>query len=123
MIAFGRAYGGGRRDGPREAAPLSVVMTTVTKSYTGALVDLSATGARLRCDDIPATGVELFMTAGRIKTFCTVRWTSELEFGVQFYEPLLQADIISVRREAAAGIGFDPSLRAAVDDWVIGVAR
>lgn len=98
-------------------------MTTVSASYSAELVDLSATGARLRCDDLPAIGVELFLTAGRIKTFCTVRWTSELECGVQFYEPLLQEDIISVRREAAAGLGLDPAFRAAMDDWVLGVAR
>ena len=123
MVAFGKAYGGGRREGSREAAPLCVMMTTVSTCYSAELVDLSATGARLRCDDLPAIGVELFMTANRIKTFCTVRWTGDCEFGVQFYEPLLQADIISVRREAAAGLGFDPSLRSAVDDWVLGVAR
>ena len=123
MVAFGRASGGGRREGSREAAPLSVLMTTVSSSYTAQLVDLSATGARLRCDEIPEIGLELFLTVGRIKTFCTIRWTSNNEFGVQFYEPLLQSDVISVRQEVAAGLGLDPAYRAAMDDWVLGVAR
>jgi hypothetical protein len=123
MMAFGKAYGGGRREGGREAAPLTVLLTTVSRSYSAQLIDLSATGARLRCDDLPAIGVELDMMAGRIKTFCTVRWASDSEFGVQFFDPLPQADGISVRREVAAGMGLDPSLRAAMDDWVLGVAR
>ncbi len=123
MVAFGKASGGGRRDGSREAAPLSVLMTTMSSSYTAQLVDLSATGARLRCADLPAIGVELFLTAGRIKTFCIVRWTSDTECGVQFFEPLLQADVIAVRRDVAAGMGLDPASRAAMDDWVLGVAR
>jgi len=123
MVAFGKASGGGRREGSREAAPLHVLMTTISNSYSAQLVDLSATGARLRCDDVPAIGVELYLTVGRIKTFCTVRWTGDFECGVQFYEPLLQDDVISVRSEVAAGMGLDPSLRAAMDDWVMGVAR
>lgn len=123
MIAFGKASGGGRREDSRESAPLTVVLTTVSNSYSAELVDLSATGARLRCADLPAIGVELNLTVGRIKSFCTVRWTSDDECGVQFFEPLLQADVISVRSEVAAGMGIDPSLRAAMDDWVLGVAR
>lgn len=123
MIAFGKASGGGRREDTREAAPLSVVLATVSRSYTAELVDLSATGARLRCPDIPAVGTEMFMTVGRIKTFCTVRWTKGGDCGVQFYEPLLQADVISVRHEVAAGMGLDPAVRAAMEDWVMGVAR
>lgn len=122
-MAFGKASGGGRREDSRVSAPLAVVMTTLSNSYTAELVDLSATGARLRCSDLPAIGVELDLTVGRIKSFCTVRWTGDDECGVQFYEPLLQADVIAVRSDVAAGMGLDPALRAAMDDWVLGVAR
>lgn len=123
MAAFGKATGGGRRDGNREAAPLSVIMTTATTSYAAELVDLSATGARLRCSELPFIGDELSLTAGRIKTFCTVRWKSALECGVRFYEPLLQAEVISVRREVAEGKGLDLATRGAMEDWILGVAR
>lgn len=123
MATFGKATGGGRRDDHREAAPLPVLMTTFSTSFTAELVDLSATGARLRCLRIPAIGVELFLTVCRLRTFCTVRWVGTGECGVQFDEPLLQADVVAVRKEAAAGRGLDPLLRAAMDDWVIGIAR
>ncbi|MEO7410855.1 MAG: PilZ domain-containing protein [Sphingomicrobium sp.] len=123
MVAFGKATGGGRRDESREAAPLSVVMTTISRSYTAELVDLSATGARVRCGDLPAVGDELNLTVGRIKTFCSVRWTRDDECGVLFYEPLLQDDVITVRREVAQGVGLDPAMREAMSDWVLGIAR
>lgn len=123
MMAFGKASGGGRREEVRETAPLTVIMTTFADSYTAELVDLSATGARVRCDRLPGIGVELYLTVGRIKTFCTVRWTGDGDCGVQFYEPLLQADVISVRSEVAAGLGLSAAMRAAMDDWVLGVAR
>lgn len=123
MVGFGKANGGGRREGSRELAPLIVVLTTVSASYTAQLVDLSATGARLRCSDLPTIGLDLFLNVGRIKTFCTVRWVRGGDCGVQFDEPLLQEDVIAVRREVAAGMGLDPVLRDALDDWVLGIAR
>ena len=123
MIAFGKASGGGRREGNREAAPLSVVMTTLSNSYTAELVDISATGARVRCNDLPAVGDELNLTVGRITTFCSVRWRHDHECGVLFYEPLLQEDVIAVRRDVAEGAGLDPAMRAAMSDWVLGIAR
>lgn len=46
MSEFGKASGGGRREDSRDAAPLSVVMTTFSTSYTAELVDISATGAK-----------------------------------------------------------------------------
>ena len=75
MVGFGKASGGGRREVCREAAPLQVTMTTISASYSARLVDLSATGARLRCEALPPLGLELDLTVGRIKTFCTVRWS------------------------------------------------
>lgn len=123
MVAFGKASGGGRREGSRETAPLCVIMSSISKSYTAVLVDISATGARVRSAELPAVGEELYLTVGRTKTFCTVRWKSGLDCGVQFYEALLQDDVISVRREVSSGAGLDPTMRAAMEDWVLGVAR
>ena len=123
MGPFGQALGGGRREDSREPAPLSVVLATVSKSYTAELVDISATGARICGDDLPAHGLEMFVTVGRVKTFCTVRWTGDRECGVQFYEPLLQAEVTALRHDVAASMSVDPAIRAAMEDWVIGVAR
>lgn len=72
---------------------------------------------------LPDIGEGLNLTVGRLKAYCTVRWRRDDECGVQFYEPLLQADVIGVRREVKEGAGLAPAFRAAFDDWVLGVAR
>ena len=123
MVAFGKSSGGGRREDPREAAPLCVTMTALSKSYTAMLVDISATGARIQSHELPEVGDETFLAVCRVKTFCSVRWKSGNECGVQFYEPLLQDEVISVRRDVRDGMGLPPALRAAMEDWVLGIAR
>ena len=123
MFDFGKSSGGGRRTGKREAAPLCVVLTTFAKSYTGLVVDISATGARIRGEELPDVGRDLYLAIADLKTFGDVRWHIENECGVQFYEPLLQREVVDVRREVAKGAGLAPVFRAAMDDWVLGVAR
>lgn len=123
MAEFGKSVGGGRREDKREPSPLSVLLTGLAKSHDAELVDISATGARVRGLSLPHVGEELNLAAGRVKTFCTVRWRRDDECGVQFYEPLLQAEVIGVRREVRDGAGIAPAFRAAFDDWVLGVAR
>lgn len=123
MGEFGKKTGGGRRIVGRDISPLSVVLTTVTKSWSAELVDISATGARLRCDDARTIGGEMFLSVGRIKTFGTIRWRRDDHFGVQFDEPLLQKDVIAIRRAARDCMGLSVETRAAMDDWVLGIAR
>ena len=123
MVAFGKSSGGGRRTASREAAPLLVMLTTIAKSYQTLLVDISATGARVKGDDLPPVGAELCVVVEQVKTFATVVWRREAECGVQFYEPLLQNEVVSVRRQAAKKAGLHPVLAATMDDWVLGLAR
>lgn len=123
MAEFGKSVGGGRREGKREPSPLPVLLTGLSRSHEAELVDISATGARVRGALLPNIGEELNLAAGRLKTFCTVRWRRDDECGVQFYEPLLQAEVIGVRREVREGAGLAPAFRAAFEDWVLGVAR
>ncbi|WP_205481677.1 PilZ domain-containing protein [Sphingomonas arenae] len=123
MVAFGRSSGGGRRAGKREAAPLIAILSTLSKTYEATLVDMSATGARLRADTLPEVDDELNLRVGRVKTFASVRWRKDGECGVRFYEPLLQQEVIAVRLEAARGRGLNPASCAALDDWILGVAR
>jgi hypothetical protein len=123
MVEFGKSSGGGRRDANREAAPLCVMLNTLARAYEALLVDISATGARVRAEDLPPVGEELNLAAHHVKTFCTVKWRRDDECGLQFYEPLLQDDVIKVRRQVAAGAGLPPVFRAALDDWVLGIAR
>ena len=123
MCEFGKKTGGGRRDFGRESTHLLAILTTVTKSWSAALVDISATGARLRSDEARTMGGELFLSVGRVKAFGTIRWRHDDECGVQFDEPLLQEDVIAIRRAARDCMGLDAATRAAMDDWVLGIAR
>ena len=123
MGAFGKASGGGRRTDTRATAPLMVLISTLARTSEAVLVDLSATGARVTGIDLPPEGEELFFSVLKIKTVAVVRWRSATECGLQFYEPLPQDEVISVRREVARGGGLDPAVRAALDDWVLGLAR
>ena len=123
MTGFGKCSGGGRRDDPREVAPLCALLTTISETYEVVLVDISATGARLKGNKLPRLGVDLNLAVCRLKTFGTVRWQKEDECGVQFFELLRQVEVIEIRREAANGAGVPPALRAVMEDWVLGIAR
>ena len=119
-MTFGKSSGGGRRSAPREAAPLLAVYTTVTRSHSALLVDVSSTGVRLRTPDLPAEGDELFVTIGKIKIFGSVAWTRDGEFAVAFEEPMDGETLHLLRQNVRASFGLPPDVKAAVDDWVLG---
>jgi len=123
MNAFGKASGGGRRTASRETAPLMVLITRLSQTIEAVLVDLSATGARITGVHLPPVGEEVFFSVLRLKTVAVVRWRNGNECGLQFYEPLPQVEVITVRRAVASGAGLDPAVKAALDDWVLGLAR
>lgn len=121
MVTFGKCNGGGRRSSAREAVPLVAVFTTVTRSHRAVLVDISRTGARLSGDDLPELHEDLLLSVDRLRAFGTVAWSEGREFGIVFTEPLEDHDVQSLRRKAA--IGLTPELKAALDDWTLGLAR
>jgi len=123
MNAFGKASGGGRRLASRETAPLMVLITRLSHSLEAVLVDISATGARITGAHLPPVGEEVFFAVLKLKTLATVRWRDGVECGLQFFEPLTQIEVVTVRRAVARGAGLDPAIRAALDDWVLGLGR
>ena len=100
-----------------------VLIATLTQTLEAVLVDLSATGARISGAHLPAVGEELFFSVLRLKTMGSVRWREGIECGIEFFDPLPQADVVEVRRTVARGAGLDPAVKAALDDWVLGFAR
>lgn len=120
MGAFGKCAGGGRRAAPREAAPLLAVYTTVTRSHSALLVDVSSTGARLRTPDPPEQDDELFVTVAKVKAFGNVAWVRDGEFAIAFDEPLEPAELASLRSNVSSSFGLPPDVKAALDDWVLG---
>src|SRR5688572_8767748 len=123
MSTFGKCNGGGRRSATRVKAPLIAVLTTLTDSHAAVLVDISRSGVRLRGDDLPPTGQELIVSIESVRSFGSVAWKHDGECGIAFDGPLPPGDVQLIRQKAAKGAGFAPELRAAFDDWTLGLAR
>ena len=123
MTQFGKCSGGGRRTAPRHAAPLIATVTTLSKTYTAVIVDISQTGLRLRGEQLPQSGEELFVGFERIKSFGTVTWERGGECGIAFDGPLPASDMARLSKEVGRLRGLSPELRAAFEDWKLGIAR
>jgi len=123
MSVFGKRNGGGRRRAQREAAPSIAVFTTVTKSHPAVLVDISATGARLRTTDLPQFGEELMVNVESVRAFGCVAWVRGDQFGVAFDDALQPADVHKLRCRLSRSPGLPPEMSAAMDDWNTGLAR
>lgn len=123
MSVFGKRSGGGRRTAQRETAPAVAVFTTVTNSHGAVLVDLSATGARLRSAEVPDVGEELMITVEMIRSFGCVAWVRGDQFGVSFDDPLDPQDVQQLRGKLSRCAGLAPEMSAAMDDWSTGLAR
>jgi len=123
MMKFGKRIGGGRRADDRITAPLMAVLTTRAKRHVAELVDISATGARLRGNDLPPHGDEVILAVDRVRVFSIVCWHDAGDCGLQFDEPLSQDALADVRREVAEAAGIPVVMRAALEDWVSGTAR
>ena len=121
MNRFGSCRGGGRRSAVRQAAPLMAVFTTVTQSHTAALVDVSRTGARLRGDRLPAKGEDMLLSIDSVRAFGSVAWSRGDQCGVAFDEPLGADELRLLRAKIAPGL--PPEVKAALDDWTLGLAR
>src|SRR4051794_19370505 len=122
MVAFGKRIGGGRRSAARESAPLVAGFTTITRSHAASLVDISATGARLRGEDLPAVGELVEVSIGKVRAFSLVKWVSGNECGLAFDGRLAAADVKLLRKQVQLAAGLPPEIRAAYDDWVLGIA-
>lgn len=123
MNAFGKSKGGGRRAAPRANAPLVAIVTTLQGSHSAELVDVSATGARLRGPGLPEVGEELFVTVDQVVGFGEVAWSQGSERGLAFDPHLtsVEEEHLSAKVKAAAGLPLE--MRAAFDNWVLGCAR
>lgn len=123
MSKFGKSNGGGRRSAARMAVPLTAVITTLHESRSAILVDVSATGARLRGPNILRSDEELFLTVDGIVIFGTVAWAKNDECGVAFDSQLEASTEKRLRHKVVQAEGLPPELKAAFDDWSVGIAR
>ena len=78
--------GGNRRRSPRASVILPASVVTMSAYQYFDLVNLSATGAKLRGSTLPTIGkIALFRLDG-FQVLCTVMWTADDLCGVKFHE-------------------------------------
>ena len=123
MSTFGKRKGGGRRSATRSPVPLIAMVKTLNGAHSSVLIDVSATGARLRGHDLPQCHVDLLVTVEGISAFGTVAWAEGNERGVAFDGPLSARDEQLLREKVAQFRSMPPAIRAAFDDWSMGFAR
>ena len=125
MSTFGKRAGGGRRAAPRERLPLPAVISTIDERCEIELVDLSATGARLRAPRLPPEGEALWIRIDTLNRFGLIAWSAGGECGIEFDLPLASHDVARLRREvkvATVVAGGVQQMRA-MQDWQTGFAR
>ena len=71
---------------------------------------------------LPERGDDLLITLSTVRAFGTVAWVEGDEFAVAFDAPLTAADLTLLRKIVRSGLGFTPQVKAAIDDWVLGIA-
>ena len=120
---FGRCGGGGRRVAARHSAPLIAVLTTVTRSNSVELVDVSQGGARIMAGLLPPSGDEVMVTIDTVRAYGTIVWSRRGECGLQFDPPLSDDDIDQLDALAAPARKMPLGLKTAMDHWTEGFAR
>ena len=125
MSSFGKRAGGGRRSASREVLPLPAVVSTIDENRTVELVDLSATGARLRAERLPPAGESLWVKIDTLGRFALVVWTDEDECGIEFDVPIHGHEVRRLRQEVQIAIFVAGSMQKmlAMQDWQTGFAR
>lgn len=123
MSVFGKCKGGGRRSAPREVTPLIAIFTTVSYSHGALVLDISATGVRLRGERLPPPGEAVDVAIETVRAFGTVVWAEDGQCGINFDEPLSASDVSLIRRRVSTMAGLPPQVKAALDDWMTGFAR
>ena len=123
MGNFGKCGGGGRRSAQRKPASLIALVTTLQESQSAVVMDVSSTGVRLRGDHLPQKGGDCFVNIDGVVAFGTVVRCNADERGIAFDAPLEPSDEKALRHRVALAAGLPPEVRAAYDDWMMGIAR
>lgn len=118
MSTFGKCFGGGRRAAHRTTAPLLAIFTTLSKSHSAQVVDVSSSGVRLRGDELPKMGEDLVMSIEDVRAFGTVAWSDHGECGVELDPPLSADDEQALKTLVTTTRSLPPDVQGAFDSWV-----
>jgi hypothetical protein len=101
------------------------VFSTIGKSASAAVVDISCTGVRLRGRDLPPAGELLELTIEALRMFGFVAWSGGSECGVAFDGQLAAFEVEGLRRRCGspALACLSPEERRALEEWILCVSR
>jgi hypothetical protein len=127
MTDFGKRVDGvgGRRCAVREPVLLEAAITTLRASRRVAMVNVSESGARLRGDELPEAGQDIWLRAGSVDTLATVVWNHHPTCGITFDQAIDESQVEELRRAGryTSLARLTPEERAAAEDWISGFAR
>jgi hypothetical protein len=127
MTGFGKRIDGpgGRRRSKRAPVLMSTAMHTVGASRTVSVIDVSQTGARIRCSLPLGQGEQIWLKIPPNDVFARVRWIDGDHYGVHFEEPLSLAE--AERLQARGKVVLLPRLKLeeqlAIEDLKANSAR
>ena len=109
---FGRRMDGptGRRRAVRERMSLPVSLHSIEQSRVALLADISGTGCRLYGMGLPRVGQDVLLKAGKVELFGGIVWKNEAERGVEFDQPISEADLQRLRDVLCGEAGRPPDL-------------
>lgn len=113
----------GQRTRPRSKVSLPGNLATPATSQPIILVDVSATGARVRGGNLPAAGEFVRLSIGSSIAFGAVAWCEDEECGLAFDHRLTDAEVAEFRQAAAEAqrLGLSPDVMRAKADWTNGL--
>ncbi len=93
MRPFGISHATGRRSAPRRQAPPVAVLSMPAGDYQAIIIDVSRTGARLRCEVLPNVGQQLSFNADGMHACAEVVWRGADSCAVEFDTPIAVSEV------------------------------
>lgn len=124
-VSFGKCGGGGRRNSKRLEIPEPALLITMADRHRALLLNISATGGKVRAERTPSVGSELFLQVGDIDVYARVIWERRHTCGLQFEPPLDDWLVEKLRIDSNGGgkAHLGAAEKGGADDWASGVAR
>ncbi len=92
MLAVAEGQPDDRRS-PRFSVLLVARLITTWGERIVKLRNISATGAMIEGDRIPPAGTDILLRRGALELFATIVWTRDKQAGLEFEEPLTEAEL------------------------------
>ncbi|HEY0112691.1 MAG TPA: PilZ domain-containing protein [Allosphingosinicella sp.] len=127
-----------RREDSRLRVLVSAKLLTTTDEFPVTVRDLSATGAKLEGSKLPPKGTDVILKRAALEVFATVVWRDGDRCGLQFEEPLTNAELLQqmnapvpkavpsleeYRRPGLRGVRVSASELAAAREWAMPTGR